>query len=45
MFGLLRPKLAEIMPQAPPLSSALRVAFDRLESAIEACCKEGRLAA
>ena len=27
---LLRPKLAEIMPEAPPIASALRAAFDRL---------------
>src|SRR6202161_855445 len=31
---LLRPKLAEIMPQAPPNASALRAAFDRLNSEI-----------
>jgi hypothetical protein len=42
---LLRPKLAEIMPQTPPPSSPLRVAFDRLESAIEACCEKEKLAA
>src|SRR5262245_44238039 len=42
---LLRPKLAEIMPQAPPTPSALRAAFDRLNSAIDACCEEQRLAA
>src|SRR3954447_2689977 len=42
---LLRPKLAEIMPAAPPLSSALRAAFDRLESEIQACCEQERLAA
>ena len=42
---LLRPKLAEIMPAAPPIPSALRTAFDRLESAIDACCEEERLAA
>jgi hypothetical protein len=42
---LLRPKLAEIMPQAPPISSALRTAFDRLNSEIDACCQEARLAA
>jgi hypothetical protein len=42
---LQRPKLAEIIPQAPPASSALRAAFDRLNSAIEACCKDQRLAA
>ena len=42
---LLRPKLAEIMPQAPPGASALRLAFDRLSSAITACCEDQRLAA
>jgi hypothetical protein len=42
---LLRPKLAQIMPQAPPMTSALRVVFDRLESEINACCNEQRLAA
>lgn len=42
---LLRPKLAEIMPAAPPIPSPLRTAFDRLESAIDACCDKERLAA
>jgi DNA-binding IclR family transcriptional regulator len=43
---LLRPKLAEIMPsQAPPVSSPLRVAFDRLTAQIDACCQEERLVA
>jgi hypothetical protein len=42
---LLRPNLAEIMPKAPPIASALRTAFDRLESEIDACCEEVRLAA
>jgi hypothetical protein len=42
---LLRPKLALIMPQAPPMASTLRVAFDRLASEIDACCNEHRLAA
>ena len=42
---LLRPKLAEIMPKAPPIASALRTAFDRLNSEIDACCQEQRLAA
>jgi len=42
---LLRPKLAEIMPLAPPVTSALRVAFDRLNREIDACCEEQRLAA
>ena len=42
---LLRPKLAEIMPKAPPIPSPLRTAFDRLESEIDACCEKERLAA
>lgn len=42
---LLRPKLAEMMPAAAPLPSALRIAFDRLESEIHACCEQERLAA
>jgi len=42
---LLRPKLAQIMPDAPPVKSALRAAFDRLESEIDVCCNEERLAA
>jgi hypothetical protein len=43
---LLRPKLAEIIPaQAPPVSTPLRVAFDRLVAQIDACCHEERLAA
>ncbi len=42
---LLRPKLAESMPTAPPLPSALRAAFNRLESEIHECCEQERLAA
>lgn len=43
---LLRPKLAEIIPaQAPPGSSSLRAAFDRLTTQIDACCQQQRLAA
>ena len=42
---LLRPKLAEIMPTAPPLRSPLRIAFDRLTTAIDTCCEEQRLVA
>ena len=42
---LLRPKLAEIMPQAPPTSSVLRTAFDRLNAEIDACCQQQRLVA
>jgi hypothetical protein len=43
--GLLRPKLAEIMPEAPPNQSALRVAFDRLNREIDVCYEEQQLAA
>jgi hypothetical protein len=42
---LLRPKLPQIMPQAPPIPSALRAAFDRLEAEIHTCCQEQKLAA
>jgi len=42
---LLRPKLAEIMPLAPPLTSSLRAAFDKLNREIDACCEDQRLAA
>lgn len=42
---LLRPKLAEIMPKAPPFASALRTAFDRLNREIDACCEDQRLTA
>jgi len=42
---LLRPRLAEVMPQAPPLQSAIRCAFDRRDSAIDACCERENLAA
>jgi hypothetical protein len=42
---LLRPKLAEIIPRPEPIPSVLRIAFDRLNSAIDACCEEKRLAA
>ena len=42
---LLRPKLAEIMPSIPPVDSTIRTAFDRLNSAIDACCQEHHLAA
>ena len=42
---LLRPKLAEIMPLTPPLTSRLRAAFDRLNREIDACCEDQRLIA
>jgi hypothetical protein len=41
---LLRPKLAAIMPLAPPCSSSLRAAFDRLNRELDACCVDQRLA-
>src|SRR5919206_110037 len=37
---LLRPTLAEIMPLAPPLTSSLRAAFDKLNREIDACCED-----
>src|ERR1700685_2624764 len=42
---LLRQKLAEIMSTAPPIPTPLRAAFDRLNSEIDSCCEERRLAA
>jgi hypothetical protein len=42
---LLRPTLADIMPQAPPAATHIRTAFDRLQSAIDECCQEQRLVA
>jgi hypothetical protein len=42
---LLRPTLAEIMPQALPTTTRIRTAFDRLHSAIDECCQEQRPAA
>jgi hypothetical protein len=43
---LLRPKLAEVIPKlAPPVATNLRLAFDRLTTAIDACCQEERLVA
>jgi len=42
---LLRPKLADIMSNAPPVPTNLRLAFDHLTAAIDACCQEERLAA
>lgn len=42
---LLRPKLAEIMPQAPLISSALRTIFDRLSAEIDSCYQKERVAA
>lgn len=42
---ILRPTLAEIMPNAPPSASPIRAAFDKLEHLIAAACKEANLAA
>jgi hypothetical protein len=42
---LLRPKLAEVLCQSPPSDSSLRVAFDRLQTEIDRCCQEQKLAA
>lgn len=42
---LLRPGLAEITDQLPPVSSALRAAFDRLHRAIDQRCEDLKLAA
>jgi hypothetical protein len=42
---LLRPTLAQIMPSAPTVTSPIRIAFDRLNSEIDACCEKERLAA
>ena len=42
---LLRPKLAEIMPVGPPAGSALRTAFERLQTEIDRCCEEQKLVA
>ena len=41
---LLRPGLAELMPGAPTASGSIRVAFDRLQSAIDAVCDKEKLA-
>jgi hypothetical protein len=42
---LLRPTLAEIMPEAPPTRKPIRVAFEKLQSVIDACCENQRLVA
>ena len=42
---LLRPGLAELMPDTQPASGSIRLAFNRFQSAIEAVCKEQKLAA
>jgi len=42
---LLRPKLAEVLCQSPPSDSSLRAAFDRLQTEIDRCCQEQKLAA
>ena len=42
---LLRPTLAEIMPNAPPSASPIRATFDKLEQLITHACQEVKLAA
>lgn len=42
---LLRPKLSEIMPTAPPGNSPLRIAFDRIQAEIDTCCRDQKLVA
>lgn len=42
---LLRPKLAQVMPSAPPGNSPLRAAFDQLQEQIDRCCEEEKLVA
>jgi hypothetical protein len=42
---LLRPKLAQIMPFAPPTDSPLRAAFDHLQEQIDQCCQQEKLVA
>ena len=42
---LLRPKLAEIMAVGPPQTSALRTAFERLQTEIDLCCEKQKLVA
>ena len=42
---LLRPMLAQIMPQSPPTAARIRSAFDLLQSAIDKCCQDQRLVA
>ena len=42
---LLRPRLAELMAGTPAVNGSIRVAFDRLQSAIDAVCEEQKLAA
>jgi hypothetical protein len=42
---LLRPKLALVLCQSPPPDSALCAAFDRLQTEIDRCCQEQKLAA
>ena len=42
---LLRPRLAELMPRTSTASGSIRVAFDRLQAAIDAVCEDQKLAA
>jgi hypothetical protein len=42
---LLRPTLAEVMPETTPATVPIRIAFERLQSAIDTCCEDQRLVA
>ena len=42
---ILRPTLAQIMPNAPPSGSPIRATFDKLEHLIAQACREAMLAA
>src|SRR3982750_3382925 len=42
---LLRPTLAEVMPETTPATAPIRIAFERLQSAIDTCCEDQRLVA
>jgi hypothetical protein len=42
---LFRPTLAQLLPAAPPGSSALRAAFDHLDTEIDRCCTAAKLVA
>jgi hypothetical protein len=42
---LLRPTLAEVMPETNPATAPIRIAFERLQSAIDTCCEDQRLVA
>jgi hypothetical protein len=40
---LLRPTLAEVRPETTPATAPIRIAFERLQSAIDTCCEDQRL--